>query len=404
MHNRSRSTNRDGKTTAPLLHSGISIPNSDTSTSTIGNQSEAEVVTEPTIVMESYNYYLVAGNRQVTYFPYAGNPYDCMNVLDYDVFPVYLGKDKCLIKVESSSVTYFDCIMRKEEWQGELKGAPDVPGFDAVGTILATGPDASFKKGDKVAAILGRGGNARYAVTNDLVKIENNDDVHEICGILSTYLAAFTLIHNGNNATDRYSPDYLAGKSVFVNGGMSSHGQAVIHLARLLGAKKIYATSRAKDHRHLRELGAMPLSLGSTEKKIELQNTFDLVIDLTTFDMYGFLLSLVKKPAGELIFSVHGDIAENGKHGVRSQLDLLHLKSRSLLNSEVHVCNYLDYTNRDAFFKSDFEYLRTMSRHKGNERLVPRIVATLSLDEIPHAHYKYETSNVRGIIVIDPWL
>ena len=74
---------------APLLQSGITIPNSDTSSSTIRNQSAAEVaevITEPTIVMESYNYYLVAGNRQVTYFPYAGNPYDCMNVLDYDVF------------------------------------------------------------------------------------------------------------------------------------------------------------------------------------------------------------------------------------------------------------------------------------------------------------------------------
>lgn len=104
INHRNRLKNGDGEAMAPLLRSGITIPNSDSST--IGNQSEAEVITKPTIVMESYNYYLVSGNRQVTYFPYSGNPYNCMNVLDYDVFPVYLGKDKCLIKVEVRTIVY----------------------------------------------------------------------------------------------------------------------------------------------------------------------------------------------------------------------------------------------------------------------------------------------------------
>ncbi len=223
---------------------------------------------------------------------------------------------------------------------------------------MAIGPDANFSVGDKVAAVLRRGGNSRFAVASNLVKIDSNENVHHVCGILSTYVAAFQMLHIGesNNGPIRYDYDYLKGKVVFVNGGMSGFGQAVIHLANVFGAKRVYATSRPKDYDHLRDLGSIPLPLGSVNEMENLVGAIDLVIDMTIYssndnNIFNHLSTMRKATTGRLVFNVHGDIAKNGRHGVRTPLELIQLRSKFLLLSNVYVCDHLDPSLRRKFFK-----------------------------------------------------
>ncbi len=53
----------------------------------------------------------------------------------------------------------------------------------------------------------------------------------------------------------------------------------------------------------------------------------------------------------------------------------------------------------------DFGFLRslTVDERDLKKTLKPRIVATITLDEVPHTHLKLEMNNVKGIITVDPW-
>ena len=55
------------------------------------------------VVTSSNNYFLLKGNKNVTFDQGLGNPYKCLTVLNYDAFPVYVGGDRCLIKIEVSA-------------------------------------------------------------------------------------------------------------------------------------------------------------------------------------------------------------------------------------------------------------------------------------------------------------
>lgn len=205
--------------------------------------------------------------------------------------------------------------------------------------------------GERVATISITGGNARYIVQphSKLLRIEENENAHEVCSILSAYVPAFALIQEGLDVPlfERYRRQLLAGKDVLVNGGMSNHGQAVIHLAKLMGARTIYATGKEKDYRFLADMGAIALPLNSKALMREYRETVDLAIDCTAFDMYEILAPLIK-PGGTIVFHHHGDIAVSGKHGFRGAIDFLVLYAKSFLSSNCHVCNYL------SIFQEDF--------------------------------------------------
>jgi NADPH:quinone reductase-like Zn-dependent oxidoreductase len=232
----------------------------------------------------------------------------------------------------------------------EILDNKNIPGFDIVGKVVIAGPDSPFSVGERVATISITGGNARYIVQpcSKLIRIDEAEIAHKICGILSAYVPAFALIQEGVDVPifERYRKNLLAGKDVLVNGGMSNHGQAVIHLARLMGARNIYATGKEKDYRFLTDIGAVALPLNTKALMREYRETVDLVIDCTAFNMYDILDPLIR-PGGSIVFNHYGDIAVSGKHGFRGKIDFLLLYAKSLLSPNCHVCNYLRIFHED---------------------------------------------------------
>lgn len=361
---------------------------------------------EDMVILTSNNYVLLKGNKNVSFNPGSGNPSKRLKVLKYDAFPVFVGKDNCLIRIEASSVNYMDCVIRKGGWIGNTGGFRDVPGMNIVGTVMIAGPEATFKEGDRVATVVQTGGNARFTVcaSKILLKIDERDEAHRTCAILAAYMPAFALIQQGaGNESERYRLNPMFGQDVFVNGGMSNNGQAVIHLARLFGAQNIYATGKQNDYRHLSEIGALPLPLNNKSAMKEYGISIDVVIDTTSFEMLD-LLSPMRVPGGRVVFDQYGDISKNGKHGFRSKMDLVLLYGKTFMARNCHVCDYLhNFHEHFDVFQNDFDHLRGMMHRNENSKLDPAIVTTLNLHDVPNAHFKLEKSNVNGVLTCDPW-
>lgn len=262
-----------------------------------------------------------------------------------------------------STVSYIDCAIRMNKFSpgGSNLDYPDaVPGVCAVGTIVAIAKDQTFSEnklsvGDRIATILVGGGNSRYATQSlsRVVKISEKDNSEHACALMSSYFSAFACLHHStSHLIDRYKRDRFKDKTIYVNGGMSIVGQAIIHLAKCLGAETVYSTGKAKDFHHLKKIGGTPLYIGTYNSNQTLEKRMDLVIDCSSYDALEYLLS-VKKPEAPVILYRYGDIAKSGRHGVRNDLQNLILKIKCLQDWNASICDPIQeiFLNKFEMFK-----------------------------------------------------
>ena len=140
-----------------------------------------------------------------------------------------------LVKVAAAGVNRPD-VMQREGKYPPPPGAPDIPGLELAGEVVALGEGVKrWKVGDKVTALVAGGGYAEYAVvheTNALPVIPQLSMV-EAGAIPETF---FTVWHN---VFERGA--LKAGETMLIHGGSSGIGTTAIMLAKV---------SRRARHRH----------------------------------------------------------------------------------------------------------------------------------------------------------
>jgi NADPH:quinone reductase-like Zn-dependent oxidoreductase len=212
-------------------------------------------------------------------------------------------------KLQASTVSYSDCLIRKGEWCGEDSLTPPlIPGVDVVGTISRIGCRTSstfgFHRGDRVMSLVKHGGNSRYISirVDQLVKVPNGIEPTEAVCLAETYLAAFQAIHCGQLKSIRYTDTSLSAKSILIIGVLTNVGRAAAELARAAGAILIYAPCREHHRERVRALGVTPLGSEKEDFLELLQGKIDLVIDATAeikSDVENYYTTL--KPSGNYL-------------------------------------------------------------------------------------------------------
>ena len=156
-----------------------------------------------------------------------------------------------LVKVAAAGVNRPD-VMQREGKYPPPPGAPDIPGLELAGEVVALGEGVQrWKVGDKVTALVPGGGYAEYAVaheTNALPVIPQLTMV-EAGAIPETF---FTVWHN---VFERGA--LKAGETMLLHGGSSGIGTTAIMLAKV---------SRRARHRHGR-LGGEGRSLPQARRR-----------------------------------------------------------------------------------------------------------------------------------------
>ncbi|RAO75821.1 zinc-binding alcohol dehydrogenase family protein [Dyella jiangningensis] len=321
---------------------------------------------------------------------------DPQSLLDIELpDPVAQGRD-LLVKVEAVSVNPVDTKIRK---RADPQGADKVLGWDAAGTVVATGADVTlFKPGDTVyyaGAIDRAGSNAALQLVDERIvgRKPSTLDFAQAAAMPLTTLTAWELLF------DRLGvPRGSAARSgvVLIVGGAGGVGSMAIQLARRLTNVTVVATASRDDSRAwATKLGAHHVvdhrhDLAAAVKAVAPQGV-DYVLSLTHTEQHFPALVELLKPQGKL-----GLIDDPS-----TPLDIGLMKSKSLsLHWEFMYTRSLHHTEdmqaqhrilNEASDLVDAGVLRSTLREN---------LGTITADNLRRAHARLESGSTIGKLVL----
>ena len=159
------------------------------------------------------------------------------------------GTGEILIKVAAAGVNRPDVMQRKGLYPPP-PGAPDIPGLEVAGEIVALGPDVKrWNVGDRVMALVSGGGYAEYCLAHESHALPLSGlSMVEGAATPETFLTVW------HNVFERGG--LKRGETLLVHGGTSGIGTTAIQLAKQFGAKVITTAGSDEKCAACRNLGA----------------------------------------------------------------------------------------------------------------------------------------------------
>lgn len=150
------------------------------------------------------------------------------------------GAGEILIEVAYAGVNRPDALQRAGAYDPP-KGASDLPGLEASGTVAAVGPGVGeWKVGDTVCALLPGGGYAEYVTcpAAHALPVPEGMGLKEVACLPETYFTVWSnvFMRGGLRAGERF----------LVHGGSSGIGTTAIQLAHIFGAR-VFTTAGSKE-------------------------------------------------------------------------------------------------------------------------------------------------------------
>lgn len=190
-----------------------------------------------------------------------------------------------IIAVQAATISSLKMNVQKEVTIDNVALDLD-SGIAIVGVVREVGDlvdKESIQVGNRVATVLKSVmKNARYAqVSSDMiVQVPPGLDSAEAAATAYTYLLAFqTLTHGIVDPVLRYSTNLFSGKNILIMDGASTSSQAMIQIAKSLGAQSVFATGPDSRHEILQNLGAIPLQEDPKEWIQRIEGRIHVVID-----------------------------------------------------------------------------------------------------------------------------
>jgi NADPH2:quinone reductase len=193
------------------------------------------------------------------------------------------GDGEILVKVAAAGVNRPDVMQRKGLYPPP-QGAPETPGLEIAGEVVALGNSVTrWKLGDKVMALVIGGGYAQYALAHGSHALPaGNLAMVEAGAIPETF---FTVWHNVFQRGALKS-----GETLLVHGGSSGIGTTAIQLAKHFGARVIVTAGTEEKCEACRKLGADLAINYKTEDFVEKVKTAtdgkgaDVILDMVGGD------------------------------------------------------------------------------------------------------------------------
>jgi NADPH2:quinone reductase len=190
------------------------------------------------------------------------------------------GAGEILVKVAAAGVNRPDVMQRMGQYPPP-PGAPDIPGLEIAGEVVACGAGVTrWKQGDKVMALVIGGGYAEYCLAHEshALPVPSGLSLIEAAAVPETF---FTVWYN---AFERGR--LAAGETALIHGGTSGIGTTAIQLAKAFGARAIATAGTPEKCEACRKLGAEVAINYKTEdfvdatKKATGGRGVDLVLDI----------------------------------------------------------------------------------------------------------------------------
>ena len=145
------------------------------------------------------------------------------------------GRGEVLIRVEAAGVNRPDALQRAGKYPPP-PGASPILGLEVAGTVADAAPDARWREGDRVCALVPGGGYAEYCLAPGVqcLPVPRGVSMQEAAGIPETFFTVWANVFQLGHLA--------AGERFLVHGGTSGIGTTAIQLANAFGAT-VFATA-----------------------------------------------------------------------------------------------------------------------------------------------------------------
>jgi len=300
------------------------------------------------------------------------------------------GPGELLLEVAAAGVNRADLLQREGRYPPPA-GAPEWPGLEVSGRVLAVGPGATrFGPGDAVCALLPGGGYAERVVVHESLALPVPDGV-SLRDAAALPEAAATAWSNLVDVA-RLRP----GESVLVHGGSGGVGSFAVQLASALGARVLATARDGARCARVRGLGA-DVAIGYADDDVPaavLRATgsrgVDVVLDVLGAGALDANLRCLA-PDGRLVVI-------GLQRGRRAELDLGLVLARRLTVAGTTLRSR-DLAARAAIVAALREHVWPLL---ASGRVRPVVHAALPMDRAGEAHDLLDSGEVLGKLVLVP--
>lgn len=232
------------------------------------------------------------------------------------------GRGEVLVKVAAAGINRPDVMQRKGMYPPP-PGAPDIPGLEIAGTVVALGGEANgIAVGDNVCALVAGGGYAQYCTAPAplCLPVPAGMSAAEAASVPETFFTVWTNVFDRG----RLAP----GETLLVHGGSSGIGTTAIQLAKAFDAA-VYVTAGSADKcRFCTELGA-DAAINYREEdfvqrvsELTEERGVDLILDMVGGDYL---------PRNLACLAVEGRLVQIAlQHGPKAEVNLLPIMLKRL--------------------------------------------------------------------------
>ncbi len=309
------------------------------------------------------------------------------------------------VRIEASTVSATDTLIRKGLYPLLRKQPPFVLGYDFVGVVEAVGGAVgAVEVGDRVADICQIGGNATHIhhPAQSLLRVPTDISAADASTLILSGMTAYQIF--------RHCASLQPGNSFLVHGGSGAVGSTLLQLCQLFGVRTVTTASGSK-HDAICHLADEIIDYRQPDYFKQLRAAakggFDAAFDFTNqrnFDQSWRLL----KPGGRLVASGIQSLAQQVER--RTPLAFARFSANfGLLMAKLVLWNALPNGKHAQFFgivdskrdhperyQADLDELFALIR---GDQLTP-IHQTFPLDEVPRAHELLDQGGTIGHIVV----
>mmetsp|Transcript_22151 Transcript_22151/g.47617 ORF Transcript_22151/g.47617 Transcript_22151/m.47617 type:complete len:733 (-) Transcript_22151:203-2401(-) len=327
--------------------------------------------------------------------------------------PLPASPDDIIIKVEASTVSFRDCLLRRDIGIDKVS-FPFVPGCEVVGRISNIGKAArleGYRVGDRVVGLTRRGGGngyyAKFSTRNVAPIISTKIDAADAVCLVDVYMTAYQALRVGKK-----DGTPLTDANVLITDGFSPVGQAAVTLAKLEGANVYVTTTESRQDDYMKSLGVKCLPLAPSKWLHKLKGKMDIVVDNTCFDSYDSSWKALNSK-GILICTGMTSIYSFQDFGVGGggcacdafgdmrdyQAKWAALKARYMMSQTKFHDLWESFQANPKKYQQELKYLCFLVE---SGTLKPKIAERVSIEEIPDAQRYLETGKANGTIVCLP--
>lgn len=315
-----------------------------------------------------------------------------LEVQTVDALPEPEGSD-VRIRVLVTSAAFTDLMICKGLYPDVKDKPPFTPGYDLVGVVDATGPEATrFRPGDRVADLTTIGAYSEYVCLpeDSLTSVPEGVSEVDALGMILSAVTPFQMLHRVARMQ--------RGQSLLIHGAGGAVGTAMLQLARDAGITALGTDITAK-HDLIRGLGATPIEADAPEAVLEeaVGDGVDAVFDPLGGESLSRSLHALK-PGGMLVaFGFQNEVLGRGGS---IPLDFVKLKLWDWLPNGHATAFYSIGAMRrkhPEWFREDLANLFSML---AEGRIAPVVAEVVPLEQVRDAHKRIEAGAVAGKLIL----